>query len=577
MNKLHRSDQTTDIPKPIIVDSADEISWKQECDVVVVGFGGAGVSAAIQSVENGADVLALERFSGGGATTLSGGVVYTGGGSQFQKEAGFNDTPEEMFKYLQMEVGDAVKPETLKTFCDQSLDNLQWLMDNKVPFQGNVPPEKTSYPGKKYFLYYSGNEGVGSYAAKAKPAPRGHRTAGHGMSGNNLFSALQQSALEKGVKLQTQSEVVGLVTDKSGEVLGVEVRRLQPGTKAAKKHEKLSNLATRLHLYAKSQAFKLRRKAAELEIEFGEIEFVRARKGVVLSTGGFIFNKQMVADYGPKYSTGLPLGATGCNGSGIRLGQSVGGAVDRMHQMSAWRFINPPKGWSQGVVVNGQGERFCNEEVYGAKLGYEMCENQDGKAYVIINKALFKKSLSDVAPWKVWFFQVMPALLSMYLGSKKADTLEALAAKIKVPADKLKATVKDYSEGARGEKDDVFGKSKSFLADIDQGPWYALEASIDSQTMPCPVISLGGLKVNEETGEVLNDKGEEIKGLYSAGRTAIGVASNLYVSGLSIADCVFSGRRAARHATRPEDTKVSATLNQSAVKTTLEEAANEPG
>ena len=418
-----------------------------------------------------------------------------------------------------------------------------------MPFAGNVPPEKTSYPSKKYFLYYSGNEGVGSYAKQAKPAPRGHRTAGVGMSGYNFYGALQKTALDKGVKLQTQSEVVGLVVNEAGDVLGVEVRRLLPGTKAAKKHQRLSNFATKIHLYSQKHAFSLRAKAEKVEHEFGETEFIRARKGVVLSAGGFVFNKAMVNKFGPAYSKGLALGATGCNGSGIRLGQSAGGATDHMEKMSAWRFINPPKGWSQGIVVNSEGDRFCNEEVYGAKLGFEMCENNGGKATVIINKALFKKSLSDVAPWKVWFFQVMPAWMAMFMGAKKGNSIEELAKKIKVPSDKLQDVITDYSSAARGEKDDRFGKSKGFLFPIDEGPWYAMDASIDSPVMPCPVITLGGLKVSEETGQVINEQGAAIKGLYSAGRNAVGVASNLYVSGLSIADCVFSGRRAGQHMT----------------------------
>ena len=119
MNKLHRSDQSNDIPKPVKVKRPEDIQWSQEHDVVIAGFGGAGVSAALEAVGNGANVLALDRFFGGGATTLSGGVVYAGGGSEYQKAAGFDDTPEEMFKYLKMEVGDAVTDTTLQRFCDQ--------------------------------------------------------------------------------------------------------------------------------------------------------------------------------------------------------------------------------------------------------------------------------------------------------------------------------------------------------------------------------------------------------------------------------------------------------------------------
>ena len=64
---------------------------------------------------------------------------------------------------------------------------------------------------------------------------------------------------------------------------------------------------------------------------------------------------------------------------------------------------------------------------------------------------------------------------------------------------------------------------------------------------PLPSMSVGGLRINEQTGEVLSEDGHEIKGLYAAGRTAIGLCSHLYVSGLSAADCIFSGRRAGSH------------------------------
>jgi 3-oxo-5alpha-steroid 4-dehydrogenase len=75
-----------------------------------------------------------------------------------------------------------------------------------------------------------------------------------------------------------------------------------------------------------------------------------------------------------------------------------------------------------------------------------------------------------------------------------------------------------------------------------------MDVSLESRLYPCPTISFGGLVVDEETGLVKREDGSMIPGLYAAGRTAVGIASNSYVSGLSIADCVFSGRRAGRHA-----------------------------
>ena len=81
-------------------------------DVVVVGFGGAGACAAIEAADAGADVLAVDRFVGGGATAMSGGVVYAGGGTDEQRAAGVADDPDEMFRYLRLETGGAVHDDT---------------------------------------------------------------------------------------------------------------------------------------------------------------------------------------------------------------------------------------------------------------------------------------------------------------------------------------------------------------------------------------------------------------------------------------------------------------------------------
>src|SRR5215472_16541052 len=98
-----------------------EDAWDLAADVVVIGFGAAGAAAAIEAAEAGADVLVVDRFSGGGATELSGGIVYAGGGTTQQIAAGAPDSAQAMFGYLGVEVGDAVSSRTLREFCDGSV------------------------------------------------------------------------------------------------------------------------------------------------------------------------------------------------------------------------------------------------------------------------------------------------------------------------------------------------------------------------------------------------------------------------------------------------------------------------
>ena len=80
---------------------------------------------------------------------------------------------------------------------------------------------------------------------------------------------------------------------------------------------------------------------------------------------------------------------------------------------------------------------------------------------------------------------------------------------------------------------------------IGQGPFYALDISVDNPAFPLPVLTLGGLAVDEATGAVKREAGGTIPGLYAVGRAARGLPSNFYVSGLSLGDCIWSGRRTA--------------------------------
>ena len=95
-------------------------------------------------------------------------------------------------------------------------------------------------------------------------------------------------------------------------------------------------------------------------------------------------------------------------------------------------------------------------------------------------------------------------------------------------------------------------ETAELLQPLDTPPFYAIDCSLDSKLFPAPCMTLGGLRVEGETGRVLRADGAAIEGLYAAGRNAVGVSSRSYMSGLSIADCFFSGRNAGRHAARQE-------------------------
>jgi len=110
--------------------------WDEEVDVVVVGLGAAGAAAALDASRRGAETLVLERASGGGGTSsMSGGVLYLGGGTALQQACGFEDSPDEMYKYLMASCGDGPDEAKIRLYCDGSVQHYDWLLEQGVPFK----------------------------------------------------------------------------------------------------------------------------------------------------------------------------------------------------------------------------------------------------------------------------------------------------------------------------------------------------------------------------------------------------------------------------------------------------------
>lgn len=544
-----------------VVACDSEIEWAEDIDVLVVGCGAAGLSAALQAREAGLNVMIAERFAGGGTTLMSGGVIYAGGGTQVQKQLGEDDSPAAMFEYLQKETQGVVADETLMRFCEESPNTIDWLSKHGVKFSGPVWKQKTSYPQVKYFLYHSDNSLLSSHRGKHPPAARGHRgVIKQGNSavnlGGSITSPLMQSAREFGIELSTWTEIRQMVINEKGEVLGAKALKFDETSAEFKTYLRLKKWADSiLKVYptmlpggglSRRLSRRWRKRAAEIETLNRKTAYLRAHKGVVLAGGGFIFNRKMVAEYCPKYQRGMPLGSQGDDGGAIRLGQSVGGSARLMDRATAWRFINPPFSWSRGMIVNSRGERFVNESSYGATIGHAMVEYQEGRAWLVLDSALVKAAWREVMLGKVLPFQRHLTILNHLFVKKKFTSLEKLAQHFGFDLKRLESSLLQYTELARSEREDKFGKSPDDAAQL-QAPFHVIDISLAQPLLPCTVLTMGGLSVNEASGQVLDGQGAEIKGLYAAGRCAVGIPSNLYMSGLSIADGVFSGRRAARH------------------------------
>lgn len=519
---------------------------KEVFDIVVVGYGIAGISAAIEAAESGKKVLALDRSYGGGASGISGGVVYGGGGTKQQEEAGYQDTAENMYNYLKQESDGIVSNDTVRRFAETSKENIEWLEKQGAEFRGSLCTYKTSYPNDPHYLYFSGNEKAWPYNETAEPAPRGHRQVAKGMdSGKELIKRMMKSAEEKGVIFRPLSHVDELIKE-NDRVVGVKYHHMS--LEDNKEHEKLTKRGSKLSNWAPPIGNLLSTRANNIWKRHSKPMEAYA-DGIILSAGGFVFNPEMKAKYAEgAYNDILPLGTVGDDGKGISLGQSAGGQIDHMNQMTAWRFMSPMSNWLEGVSVGLSGRRIANEDLYGATHSQYLIKEHDGKGFLVMDSNIWKKAKERMSTECQPFQKLQVMFLMSPLGHLKAKSLKSLANKAGIDYEGLQETINGYNAGIRSTEGDPRKKAADMSSVIDERPYYAIDISIKNKfAYPTPGLTLGGLIVNEETGEVLDESNKEIKGLYAAGRNAVGVCSKSYISGLSLADGVFSGRRAARH------------------------------
>lgn len=528
-------------------------------DVVVVGFGAAGACAAITAREHGVDVIAIDRANGGGSTAVSGGIIYAGGGTAVQQQAGVIDTAEQMLTYLRLEVGDAVSPQTLESFVAGSPEMIRWLSDYGVPFDSTLCPYKTSYPNNHYYLYHSGSENAGAFRAHTPPVQRGHRVKGKGVSGKMLYAPLAKSALALGVQLRPQTRATQLIQEPSGRVCGVEATTMHYApARVRRRYARLAGLSTKPGIYYPPLRSVVERRLRNLERRYAQPVRISARRAVILCAGGYMANAEWIERFAPQYRGGLQLGTSGDDGSGIAMAQSVGAVTERMDNVSAWRFITPPSAFISAIIVDEQGRRVIDESRYGAAVGHAMVRRHNGKGWLLADAALMKEARRQMIKQPLWFQRAQSAALMLF-DSVKGASLRDAARRAGIDPDGLVATVEAHNSAIDADTPDPAGKPADFVRRIGSGPYTLLNISVrPSLVNPTPMLTLGGIRVDEGTGAVLDGSGAPIPGLFSAGRTATGICSNSYVSGLSLADCVFAGRRAGKSAATQPSARRSA-------------------
>ncbi len=473
---------------------AEVHQFDETTDVLVIGLGAAGVSAAIEARRAGADVLVLERASaGGGSTALSGGFIYLGGGTRVQKINDIPDTADDMAKYLQAMSPDA-DPRKVKLYADSSVSHFDWLEENAARFDDRFYPHKHYEHSSAESLAWTGNEMVWPFREQAKPAPRGHKMPGKddkhvgvgetGGGGQVMMEGLIATAEKLGAKIVCDANARQLVVDGQGRVVGLKYS------------------------------------------VFGEDRLVRAAKGVVIATGGFGMNPEMVEKYCPDFGNETigKLGTGFTQGVGHQLGESAGAAFEHMDGYFITSPFYPPESLLKAILVNKHGKRFVAEDSYHSRSTAACMKQPDRIAYLIADSAIFERCEFPHELIDAW------------------ETVEEMEAGLSLPAGALVETLAAYNEHAAKGEDPEFHKHYKWIQPLTQGPFAAIDCTFG--TSPIMGFTLGGMKTDEK-GQVLNGAGATIPGLYAAGACASNLAydSMGYSTGTCIGESTFFGRQ----------------------------------
>jgi len=460
-------------------------------DVIVVGFGIAGSCAALEARRAGAKVCIIERASaGGGASAMSSGIFYLGGGTPVQQACGYEDTAENMYNFITSSMG-TDSADLARRYCDNNVEHFNWLEEQGIHF------ERTEYKGKAVFLMtpegllYTGNEKVWPYRDIAKPVPRGHQANGGGEAPcHSGMQRLMQRCLDEGVEVMYDTGATALIQADDGSITGVQVRN----------------------------------SGKDINLE--------AQKGVIMTTGSFVMNESMANKYLNICETSDPLGSPYNDGTGLLMAEAAGAQLDAMSGMIPTASIYPPGQLIKGIVINQNGRRFVAEDSYHGRTGEFITEQPNQRAYLIVDSEIFAYPEITTAEHR---------LVDGY------ETIEEMEKGLELPAGSLVKTMSDYNKHAEQSIDPDFHKHSDWLKPLTAGPWAAFDISFNRSNYY--FINLGGIKIDVEA-RVLDNNGDAIAGLYAAGACATHIPKDgkSYASGMSLGPGSFFGRVAGRNA-----------------------------
>jgi len=555
--------------------------WDQQFDVIVIGSGAGGMTAALCAKGEGLSAVVLEKESVyGGTTAVSGGGIWIPCNDDIAKNGG-SDSYAEALGYVKLLTEGEVPVPRIEAYLQNAPEMVRHLARKfGVVFRGvklypdyypNKPGGKDGYRSMEPVEFNAAL--LGTEFDRLRPA----------FAGTQVMGRMAMNQVEAHVLFTKGKGWIGIVLkmmlrywlDLGWRLKTKRDRRLTLG-QALVAHLRHALLKQDVPVWLESGMEGLiednGRVAGVLVKQAGKTLRLRAKRGVVLASGGFENNQQMREQYLPKPTQANWTGAPRINnGDGIRAGLALGAKLGFMDLVWGSPTVHVPGASSQTtlfvercapgcVIVNKKGKRFVNEaaaypDVVTAMYRDDAQGNGCVPAWFVFDANFRKKYPAGLfLPSQIQPDSALPKdwLDKVYF---RADSLEALAAKIGVDAAGLKETTRKIGEYAKAGKDPEFGKGdtsidryysdptvgpNSCLGPVDTGPFYAIAL------YPGEIGTKGGLWCDERA-RVLREDGSVITGLYAIGNCSAAVMGKTYAgAGSTLGPAMTFGYIAAR-------------------------------
>ena len=467
--------------KKALKKAARELPKTSNYDVVVIGAGGAGFSAAITARNAGANVVLLEKMPAVGGNSLISGAEMNAAKNWVQPKLGINDDSPELHAEDTFKGGDGKGDmKVINVMTHQALDAAKWCRD----YLG------VRFEDDNLFFF-------GGHSRKRALIPVGH-------TGTEFIAKFQAKADELGIPVITNMKAEELIKDKDGRVVGVKAT-----------------------------------------MDGSEYTF-NAKGGVVLATGGFGANPEMVKKYNPKIDERFKTtDAPGTTGEALYMAERAGAELVNMGYIQTYPICDPLSGaieliadarFDGAIMLNQEGKRFV-EELQRRDVLSEAILNQTGRyCWVLWNDKIGSISNTVKAHANEYEAFTKQGIMTT------CDDLKCIADFTKIPFDQLRKTVKRVSDMA-GKGNDKDFNHRSGLVDMQQGKYYVIKA------VPSTHHTMGGVRINEKA-EALTAEGKVIPGLWAAGEVTGVTHGTNRLGGNAYTDIIVFGRIAGEAAAK---------------------------